>query len=103
MSVMSRVTPAIVVLSAVIHVWRKGFAVTYVLVGALLIFFAEEISRYMFNRSRNKEASFGAVRVRPSEWGFEEAQADIASILGAILFCLMAVFMPIFERLALAR
>lgn len=94
--------PAVIAVAGLTHSWLGGWpSRRLIAVGGLLVF-GITLAVSLYKRSHNRETSWGSVRVLPDPPGAETEPVnplspDVLFVVGAVLFMLIAVFLPYFQ------
>jgi hypothetical protein len=81
------VTPALVLVFALVHAWRSDFSHKVVLAGVTMIVAASLLGVALHRRSNGKEAVFGTARFEAESDDDSEELVDVASPDCILLFC----------------
>ena len=95
--------PAAIAVFGAAHAWAHGFSRSFLLAVGVLLVFGCTLAVSLHKRSENKETAWGAVRVLPDPPTTEEESVnpmspDFLFVVGAVLFMLMALFLPYLRK-----
>ena|SRR5258706_1228703 len=86
--------PAVVLVAGVVGAWIHAFSTSSSVGALVLICGSTYLGLFMFQRSRDRGATFGAIYIRQDDDEDRKRFADVGALVAAVLLLMGALYLP---------